>query len=74
MRAVNLMVRDGASHRGYHVAVAGATVTAVSVVALEGGAAVRHAGDVHDLGDLDAVIFQRATTFDVVSGAVVVVS
>jgi hypothetical protein len=35
---------------------------------------VRHAGDVHDLGDLDAVIFQRATTFDVVSGAVVVVS
>lgn len=74
MRAVNLMVRDGASHRGYHVAVAGATVTAVSVVALEGGAAVRHAGDVHDLGDLDAVICQRATTFDVVAGAVVVVS
>ena len=74
MRAVNLMVRDGASHRGYHVAVAGATVTAVSVVALEGGAAVRLEGDSHQLGDLDALVFPGATTVEVVSGVVVAVS
>jgi len=74
MRAVNLMVRDGASRRGYHVAVAGATVTAVSVVALEGGAAVRLEGDSHQLGDLDAVICPGATTIEVVSGVVVAVS
>jgi len=74
MRAVNLMVRDGASHRGYHVAVAGAIVTGLSLVALEGGAILRQGNETHDLHDLDAVICQGQTVFDVMSGAVVVVS
>jgi environmental stress-induced protein Ves len=74
MRAVNLMVRDVAQHRGYHVAIGGATLVAACVVALEGGAVVRRDGVSHRLDDLDAVICPGLVTIDVVSGVVVAVS
>lgn len=74
MRAVNLMVRDGERHRGFHVAVAGSKVQALAVVALEGGATIRAQGEPCVLADLDAVLFDDAQSIDVVEGAVVVVS
>lgn len=74
MRAINVMVRDGAPHRGFHVAVEGASPSALAVVALEGGAMVDVDGVQVDLVDLDAVLFDEATTCRVLRGAVVVVS
>lgn len=73
-RAVNLMVKDGADHRGFHVAVAGATVTALAVVALDGRARVREGETEYVLDDLDAVTCDRPTQIEVHAGAVVIVS
>ena len=74
MKAINLMVRDGASHRGYHVVLGGSTVQAIAVVAIEGGAAVRIGDEVHELRDLDALIGEQVATVEVLRGAVIVVS
>ena len=74
MKAINLMVRDGAPHRGYHVALEGSTVQAIAVVAFEGGAEVRLDSEVRELEDLDALVGGQAATVEVLRGAVIVVS
>ncbi len=74
MQAINLMVRDGEPHRGYHVAVAGAAVMVLAAVALEGGAVVRCGSERVHLSTLDAVVCDAPTTIEVESGALVVVS
>lgn len=74
MKAINLMVRDGGPHRGYHVALEGSTVQAIAVVAFEGGAEVRLDSEVRELEDLDALVGGQAATVEVLRGAVIVVS
>ena len=74
MQAINLMVRNGAPHRGYHVAKVGSHVQAIALVALDGGAVVRIENAVHELAALDAMFGGDPTTVEVVRGAVVVVS
>lgn len=71
---VNLMVRDGSAHRGYHVSKAGMVSTGLVVVALDGGATVSVEGDTIELASLDAIICEVETSFTVVSGSVVVMS
>ena len=71
---VNLMVRDGASHRGFHVSKEGMVSTGLVAVALEGGATVSAGADPIELAALDAVICEVETTFTVLSGSVVIVS
>lgn len=73
-RPINLMVRDGAAHRGFHVAHPGSEVDALAIVALEGGAVVREGATDYVLDDLDALFSDWMTSITVVSGAVVVVS
>ena len=74
MKAINLMVRDDAPHRGYHVALGGSTVQAIAVVALEGGAEVRTGSQSHELDVLDALVGGELASVEVVRGAVIVVS
>ena len=74
MKAINLMVRDGAPHRGYHVALEGSTVQAIAVVAFVGGAEIRLDSEVHELHDLDALVGGQVATVEVLRGAVIVVS
>ena len=71
---VNLMVRDGASHRGYHVSTAGMVSTGLVAVALDGGATVSAGADPIELAPLDAVMCDVETSFTVLSGSVVIVS
>jgi environmental stress-induced protein Ves len=74
MKAINLMVRDGAPHRGYHVALEGSQVVAMCAVALAGGATVQFGGTTHELENLDALVGHHETSVEIIRGAVVVVS
>ena len=71
MRALNLMVRDGAKHRSLHLCTPGENIVDCSVAVAIGSTSILVADrDEIDMQILDALIFDSPTTIRVIDGVV----